>query len=80
MGLWNHRSITESHTQFYIISNNRSLFNPLGCSETCGSNLKGVLSKHMLRIKFVSISGEIGLRWRPYNTFDVKSTLVQVVA
>ena len=61
MGLWNHRSTTESHTQFYIISNNRSLLNSLG-SETCGSNLKGVLSKHMLRIKFVSISGEIGLR------------------
>ena len=34
----------------------------------------------MLWIKFMSASCEIALRWMPQNTFDNKSTLVQVMA
>ena len=34
----------------------------------------------MLRIKFMSASCEISLRLMPQNTFDDKSTLVQVMA
>ena len=46
----------------------------------CGSTLKNVVSKHLLRIKFMSISFEIDLKWMSQNTFDDKSTLVWVNA
>ena len=47
----------------------------------CDCNLKSVISEHMLQIKFMSsTSVEIALRWMPQNTFDDKSTLVQVIA
>ena len=45
-----------------------------------GSNLKSVISKHMLQIKFMSNSCEIALYQMPQNTFDDKPTLVQVMA
>ena len=45
-----------------------------------GSNFTSVISKHMLRSKFMSISCEIALRWSPQNTFDDMSTLAQVMA
>ena len=38
------------------------------------------IDEHMLRIKFESTSCEIPLRWMSQNTFDDKSTLVQVMA
>ena len=41
---------------------------------------KSVISKHMLRNKFMSASCEIALRWMPQNTFDDNSTLVEVTA
>ena len=47
---------------------------------TCASNFKSVILEHVFRIKFVSTFCEIGLRWMPQNTFDDKSTLVQVMA
>ena len=43
-------------------------------------NLKSVISEHCLRIKFLSSSCEIDLRWMPQNTFDDKSTLVWAMA
>ena len=47
----------------------------------CDFNFKSVISEHMLQIKFMtSTSVEIALRWMPQNTFDDKSTLVQVIA
>ena len=39
-----------------------------------------VISKHMLRTKFISTSCELALKWTPKNTFDDMSTLVQVMA
>ena len=42
----------------------------------CGSDCKGVISQHMLRIEFMSASCEISLWWMPQNTFDNKSTWV----
>ena len=44
-----------------------------------GRNIKSVISKHLLRIKFMSTC-EIALRWMPQNTFGNKSTLVLVMA
>ena len=46
----------------------------------CGSNFKRIFSEGMSLIKFMNISVEIALRWMPLNTFDEKSTLVQVMA
>ena len=47
----------------------------------CGNNLTSVISGHMmLQIKFMSPSCEIALRWTAQQTFDDKSTLVQVMA
>ena len=46
----------------------------------CGSNFKSVIFKHILRITFIKASCEIAPRWIPQNTFDDKSTLVQVMA
>ena len=56
----------------------KDIFNSLA-PEWCGSNFKSVISKHMLRIKFMSTSCQIDLRWIPQNTFDDKSTLIQVM-
>ena len=47
--------------------------------ETCGSE-KSVISKHMLRTKFMITSCEHAPRWILQNTSDDKSTLVQVMA
>ena len=38
-----------------------------------------VISKHMLQIKFVRTFCDIALRWMLENTYDDKSTLVQVM-
>ena len=46
----------------------------------CGSNSKGVISKHILHTKFMSTSFDTGLRWMPQNTFIDKLTLVQVMS
>ena len=46
----------------------------------CANNFKSVIYKHMLLIKFMSTFHEIALMWLPQNTFDDKSTLVQVMA
>ena len=44
------------------------------------SNCKSLAPEHMLRIKFMTHSWYNALRWRPQNTFDGKSPLVQVMA
>ena len=44
----------------------------------CGNNLKCVISKCMLSMKFVSTSCKVVLKWMPQNPFDEKSKLVQV--
>ena len=41
---------------------------------------KSVISEHLLQIKLMSNASIIALRWIPQNTFDGKSTLVQVMA
>ena len=46
----------------------------------CGSNLEIVISEYISMIKFMNTSCEIALRWKPYNTFDGKSALVQAMA
>ena len=47
----------------------------------CGSNLKkNGIFENMLWIKFMGISCEIALRWKPQITFDDYSTLVLVMA
>ena len=43
-------------------------------------NVKSTISKHMSQTKFMSMSREITLGWMPQNTFDGKSTLVQLMA
>ena len=55
-----------------------SMVNSLAAGR-CGSNSKSAIFKYMLRIEFKSIC-EIVLTWIPQNTFDDKSTLVQVMA
>ena len=42
---------------------------------TCISNFIYVISEHMLRIEFMSISCEIALRWKPKNICGDNSTL-----
>ena len=48
----------------------------------CGSDFdfKSIISENMLGIKFMRTSCEIALWWMPQNTFDGKSTLVQIMA
>ena len=46
----------------------------------CGRNFQSVVSEHMFQMKFMSTSCEIADRSMPQNTFDEKSTLVQVMA
>ena len=41
---------------------------------------KSVISEHLLQIKLMNNANIIALRWIPQNTFDGKSTLVQVMA
>ena len=41
----------------------------------CGYNVKSVISKDMLQIKFMSTYG-VALMWMPQDTFDDKSTSV----
>ena len=45
-----------------------------------GSNFESVISEQRLRIKIMSTSCEIALRWMPQNLTDDYSTLVQVMA
>ena len=47
---------------------------------SCGNNFGSVISKSMLRIKFLSTPCDVALMWKPNNTFEDKSTLVQVRA
>ena len=47
--------------------------------EKC-SDFKSTITEHILQIKFMSISYESALWGMPQNTFDNKSTLVQVMA
>ena len=54
-------------------------FNPLAPGR-CASMFKSIILEHMLQIKFMIISCEISVRWMPQNTFDDRSTLVQVMA
>ena len=49
------------------------------CTAGCDRGFKGVISKYILWIKFICTC-EIVLSWRPQNTFDDKSTMVQVMA
>ena len=44
-----------------------------------GSNYKNLIFENVLRIKSMGTSDEIALRWMSQNTFDDKSTLVQVM-
>ena len=44
----------------------------------CG-NIKSVISEHMLQNKFMSTSHETAVRRMAKNTFDDKSTLIQVI-
>ena len=46
----------------------------------CDSDLKNVISEHMLQISFWITSNEAALRWIPQNTFGGKLTLVQWMA
>ena len=46
----------------------------------CGNNLKNVIPDHMLWKELKDISNKIALLWMPSNTFDDKSTVVQVMA
>ena len=46
----------------------------------CGNILYSEISDRRLRIKFMSTSYDIALRWMPQNIFHDKSTLVQVMA
>ena len=58
----------------------RRKFNSLAPGR-CGSNFKSVISKHIIWwINFMSTSCEIVLKWMPQNTFNEKSTLVQITA
>ena len=43
-----------------------------------GSNFESVIFEYMFRINFISISCEIALRSQ--NTFNDKSTLIQIIA
>ena len=47
---------------------------------SCGNNFGSVISKSMLRIKFLSTPCNVALMWKPNNTFEDKSTLVQARA
>ena len=38
----------------------------------CGSNFKSVIFEHKLRVKFMSTSCEIALKWMPQDAFDDK--------
>ena len=49
-------------------------------SGICGSNFNSVISMHMLQINFMSVPYETAHRWMPQDTFDDKSSLVQVMA
>ena len=42
----------------------------------CDSNFKSVISKHMLRINFMSTYCGNALSWMQQDTYDDKSTLV----
>ena len=53
-----------------------NLLSPGGCH----SNFESVIYKHMLWIKFMSISCEIALRWMPQKFTNANSTFVQVMA
>ena len=44
------------------------------------SNFKSVVCKHILPVKIMSTSYELALSWISQNTFDYKSTLLQVMA
>ena len=44
-----------------------------------GSNFQNLILEHMLVIKVVGVSCEVALRWMPQNTFNNRSTLVQVI-
>ena len=50
------------------------------CLTASRQNLKSVISEHMSWISFMITSCEIALRWMQQNTFDDKSTSVQVMA
>ena len=45
----------------------------------CLSNFESLFFEYMLRIKFMSTSDKIAFWWMPQNTFDDKSTLVNVM-
>ena len=45
----------------------------------CAGKFESVIFDHMSRIKFMSISKEIVLRWTPQNLTNEKSTLAQVM-
>ena len=53
--------------------------NSLG-PERCDSDLKCVISDHILQIKLISNVCDITLRWMPWNTSDYKSRFVLVMA
>ena len=55
------------------LGHNELTYGPVG-------SYKSVISERMSWINFMSISCQITLRWMPQNTFDDKSTLVQVMA
>ena len=44
-----------------------------------GSKDKSVILEHVWRIEFMITSSEIALSWMPQDTFDDKSTVVQVI-
>ena len=48
--------------------------------EWCGTSFKSAISEYVLWIQFISTSRKIAFRWMAENTFDDKSTLVQVMA
>ena len=69
-----------------VLPSHDVIMNDFGCQINslvpgkCGNDLKRVIFKHMLQMKFMSISSEIAPRLILPDLTDNKSTLVQVRA
>ena len=46
----------------------------------CGNIFKNAISEHMLHINLVNNIWELSMKWKPQNSYDKNSTLVQVMA
>ena len=65
--------------QYSVIGFWRGSFNSLA-PEGCSNDLKHVISTHMLWINFMGTFYETVHKWMSQNTFDEKSTSIQVIS